>query len=77
MPGLPEIGSKSQLYGSELVPSHDWNTGNHTKGESNLEIHDERDAEAYVRGGNKYEEQAEELMQEEEASLQNDPVYQA
>jgi hypothetical protein len=71
-PGMPDIGSKSQLYGTSLVPASPWALGvgdaSNTcpdleeVGSLNEQSTTKISAESYVRGGNKYEEQAEEML---------------
>jgi hypothetical protein len=78
---MPEVGAKSQLYGTSMVPASPWAIGvaqaanNSPDLESVGSLNDQSttkiSAEAYVRGGNKYEEQAEEMLDQYDSEREN------
>ena len=86
-PGLPERGESNKLYGTSLAPESAWAIGVKQRAQIlapdqipeglNDQSATQISAEAYVRGGNKYEEQAEELLKEEDKDQTTLAVKQA
>lgn len=71
---MPDVGAKSELYGTSMVPASPWAVGVAQANNNSPDLSDAPEgslndqsptkisAEAYVRGGTKYDEQAEDLL---------------
>ena len=80
---MPDVGAKSQLYGTSMVPASPWAIGvaqasNNSPDLSDAPVGSLNDqsptkisAEAYVRGSNKYEEQAEDILNNQDEEIKN------
>ena len=78
---MPDVGSKSQLYGTSFVPASPWALGVAQASNSSPDFEEvgslndqsttQISAESYVRGGNKYEEEAEEMLDTQESDIKN------
>ena len=86
---MPDVGAKSELYGTSMVPASPWAIGvaeasnnspdleNAPVGSLNDQSPTKISAESYVRGGNKYEEQAEDILNNEDEERKNNVKLQA
>ena len=78
-PGMPDTGSHSQLYGTNLDPVSAWSIGA-AQGSQPVSLNDQSitqlSAESYSRGSTKYLEEAETLLVDEDNEQKNNLEYQ-